>query len=98
MALAELVQTLHFSRKTGLLHIENGGDEGEIYFVDGNVRHARTGGQGGEEAFYRLAGWAEGSFTFETGSRRIDDGISRATMGLLIEAMCRQDELGRVRA
>ncbi len=98
MALAELVQTLHNSQKTGLLGVSNAGDEGEIYFVDGNVRHAGIGGKTGEEAFYQLVTWAEGNFAFETGTRDLEPDIFRATMGLLMEGMRRQDELRKMRA
>ena len=71
--------------------------EGEIYFFEGNVRHARLGDTHGEEAFYRLVTWAEGSFAFEPGSRKLEETIFRATMGLLMEGMRRQDELRKMR-
>ncbi len=98
MAFADLVQTLHNGQKTGLLRVKSGDGEGEIYFVDGNVRHARTGAERGEEAFYRLMTWAEGNFTFETGGRRIEPVIFPATPALLMEGMRRQDERKRKRA
>ncbi len=86
------------SQKTGLLGVSNADDEGEIYFVDGNVRHASIGGKTGEEAFYQLVTWAEGSFAFEAGPSECEPDIFRATMGLLMEGMRRQDELRRMRA
>jgi two-component system chemotaxis response regulator CheY len=93
IAIPDLVQTLHNGRKTGLLRIESNGDAGEVHFVDGNVTHACVGTLDGEEAFYRLLSWSEGSFAFETGPRQAEHGILRATIGLLIEGMRRQDEL-----
>ena len=93
IAIPDLIQTLHNSRKTGLLRIESNGDVGEVHFVDGNVTQACVGPLAGEEAFYRLVSWAKGSFAFETGPRQVEHGILRATMGLLIEGMRRQDEL-----
>ncbi len=98
VALAEIVQTLHTSRKTGTLRVESGGYDGEIYFADGDVRHARMGALIGERAFYRLVTWAEGSFTFEVGDRAAQFGIFRPTMSLLMEGMYRKDELKRMRA
>ncbi|MHC4200322.1 MAG: response regulator [Planctomycetota bacterium] len=98
MALAELVQTLHTSQKTGLLRVKSVDEEGDIHIVDGNVRHARRGDTSGEEAFYQLLTWAEGSFAFETNSHEIEPTIFRATMGLLMEGMRRQDELRKMRA
>jgi hypothetical protein len=99
MAAVELVQALHHVKKTGFLRLRKGDEEGDIYFVEGEVRHARVvapGGGGektGEEAFYQLIDWADGSFVFEAGSRDIEHVISGATMGLLMEGMRRQDEL-----
>ena len=98
MALAELVQTLHNSQKTGVLRVNSADEEGEIYFADGNVRNARMGDKAGEEAFYQLVAWADGSFTFETGPHEIEPDVFRATMGLLMEGMRRQDELRKMRA
>ncbi|MHC5058567.1 MAG: response regulator [Planctomycetota bacterium] len=98
VALSEIVQTLHTSRKTGTLRVEGGGFEGEIYFADGDVRHARTGALMNERAFYRLVTWTEGTFTFEVGDRAVECGIFRPTMSLLMEGMCRKDEIKRMRA
>ena len=97
MAIAELVQTLHNSRKTGLLRVKSEVEEGEIYFEDGSVRHAKVGSQDGEEAFYRLVTWADGTFTFEAGRRDVEPAVFRSTMGLLMEGMRRQDELRKMR-
>jgi len=51
----------------------------------------------GEEAFYQLVTWAEGRFAFEAGAREVEPSIFRATMGLLMEGMRRQDELSKMR-
>ncbi len=97
MALAELVQTLHSNRKTGLLRVESNGQQGDIYFDGGDVRHAQVGEAAGEEAFYRLVSWTEGSFVFDAGNREIEPDIFRGTTGLLIEGMRRQDEFMKTR-
>jgi two-component system chemotaxis response regulator CheY len=98
MALAELVQTLHNTQKTGLLRVKSDVDEGEIYFDEGAVRHAKVGSQEGEEAFYQLVTWADGSFVFEVGEHDVEAAVFRSTMGLLMEGMRRQDELRKMRA
>jgi two-component system chemotaxis response regulator CheY len=97
MTLAELVQTLHTSQKTGLLSVRSSDDEGSICFECGDVRHARVGETTGEEAFYRLVTWADGSFTFDPADSGIEPTIFRSTMGLLMEGMRRQDELRKMR-
>ncbi len=98
MTLAELVQTLHNSKKTGTLRVKSADAEGDIHFMDGNVSGARTDSVTGEEAFYRLVTWADGSFSFTPGSPQAEPDIFRATMGLLMEGMRRQDELRQMRA
>ncbi len=98
VALTEIVQTLHTSRKTGMLRVEGGGYEGEIYFAEGDVKHARMGALMDERAFYRLVTWTDGSFAFEVGDRAVEHNIFRPTMSLLMEGMCRKDELKRMRA
>ncbi len=97
MALAELIQTLQNSQKTGVLRMKSVDDEGEVHFAEGNVRHAQLGSIGGEEAFYQLLTWAEGSFAFERGPVKVEFTIFKATMGLLMEGMRRQDELRSMR-
>ena len=97
MAIAELVQTLHGLRKTGVLRIRNSDEEGEIHIVHGDVKQARLGDVEGEEAFYHLVAWSEGTFVFESGQPEISPSLFRATMSLLMEGMRRQDELRRMR-
>jgi two-component system chemotaxis response regulator CheY len=97
MTLAELVQSLNQSQKTGTLRVANGADRGVITFSDGNVRSASLGGTNGEEAFYQLITWAEGGFEFEAGDVEAEPTIFRATMSLLMEGMRRQDEMRRMR-
>ncbi len=98
MTLAELVQTLPNSGKTGCLRVKSGEDEGEIYFSLGSVWQARLGEKEGEEAFYRLVTWAEGTFSFEAGEMDgAEPEIFRETMGLLMEGMRRQDGLWKMR-
>ncbi len=97
MAVAELVQTLYSSQKTGTLMLTNSDEQGRIYFQEGKVRHALVGKQKGEEAFYRLVTWSEGTFSFKAGSEQIEQDVFRATMNLLMEGMRRQDELRKMR-
>jgi hypothetical protein len=98
MGVVEIVQALHHGKKTGLLQLRKGDEEGDVYFVEGQVRHARVADPGGgseksgEEALYQIMDWADGSFVFEAGSRDIKHVISGATMGLLMEGMRRRDE------
>jgi two-component system chemotaxis response regulator CheY len=93
--LAELVQTLHGSRKTGRLGLQGDGASGSIYFDEGQVTHAEVDGEEGEDGFYRMLSWEDGSFYFDTDARSPEKLIFRSTMSLLMEGMRRQDESGR---
>jgi two-component system chemotaxis response regulator CheY len=98
MTIAELVQSLHHSQKSGVLTVTSGSESGTVTFEGGNVRNAKVGDTEGEEAFYQLVSWADGCFEFEAGASDAHPSIFKATMSLLMEGMRRQDELRRMRA
>jgi prepilin-type processing-associated H-X9-DG protein len=90
---SEVVQTVHRTMKTGALHItRHDGTEGNIFFVDGEVRHAKTEDGAGEDAFYALQGWREGDFVFQPQQTAAEASIYRPVMALLVEGMRRLDE------
>lgn len=97
MAVAELVQTLYSNQKTGTLTLTNSDENGRIYFAEGKVRHALLGPKKGEEAFYQLVSWSDGTFRFQAEDAQIEQDVFRATMSLLMEGMRRQDELRKMR-
>ncbi len=90
---SEVVQTVHRTMKTGILHISRqDGSEGNVFFVDGEVRHAKTEDGAGEDAFYALQGWHEGEFVFQPHQTADEASIYRPVMALLVEGMRRLDE------
>ncbi len=90
--LPELVQTLRSAGKTGLLRLTGGPETGDLYFESGELRHAAAGTSVGEEAFYRLMGWAEGKFVFDPKARQDKVSIHRPTMAILVDGMRKLDE------
>jgi len=95
MPMADLVQVLHICRKTGMLRLMQGAQSADLYFEDGEVRHARVADQTGEEAFYRMATWTEAGFAFESGQRSEAVTVKQSTMTLLMEGLRRVDESRR---
>jgi predicted regulator of Ras-like GTPase activity (Roadblock/LC7/MglB family) len=92
MAVADLIQHNCQDRKTAQLSIQNGSRQAVLFFKDGNIVHATSGDQNGEEVVYRVLGWEEGTFNLETGIEPPEFTINRNWSGLLMEGARRLDE------
>src|SRR5258706_16197983 len=67
--LADVIQVVQLTHKTGLLTIERGEidstlEEGEITFVNGQITDAHSDEHSGIAAVNRLRTWGTGRFTF----------------------------------
>lgn len=96
MGVVDLLQTFEVSRKAGIVHIHNNGQDAHIYFRDGKVIDGVLGKLAGEEAVYRVLLWNEGNFEVEFCKVEVPDVIGSSTQGLLMEGMRRMDEWGRL--
>ncbi|HRI66309.1 MAG TPA: response regulator [Polyangium sp.] len=96
MGVVDLLQTFEVSRKAGIVHIHNNGQDAHIYFRDGKVIDAVMGRLAGEEAVYRVLLWSEGNFEVEFCKVDVPEVIGSSTQGLLMEGMRRMDEWGRL--
>lgn len=89
---ADFLQSLSTAEKDVEVRLERDKEKGTIFVQKGEVIHATTGSLSGEEAFYALMPWSEGTFEivscFEFPSRTIHSPL----MSLLIEAFRRFDE------
>ena len=93
LGVSEVIQTVHRGMKTGRLRISRrDGGEGDVFFVDGGVCHARTPDRTGEAAFNEILAWREGAFLFEPEHRTEQTSIFRPAMGLLVEGLRRLDD------
>ena len=95
--LADFVQTLCQSRRTGTLVIHYRTKQALIVFLNGAVVSAVSGKHQGEEAFYRVLTWQDGEFCFEPSEPfevkpDRDGAIKIDTMRLMMEGMRRVDE------
>jgi hypothetical protein len=91
-SLADVVQFLSASKKTGRLGLESGKTSGAIYFESGAVVHCEAGGSEGEDAFFALVLWTDGRFEFTPGARSSRKSVRGHNAALLLEGARRSDE------
>jgi hypothetical protein len=90
--LADVIQLISVSGKTGLFHLKRGDTAGLLYLKDGNIVHAEVGDIKGEDAVYELAIWDDGEFYFEPDIEPKVRSINKSNTNLLMEAARRMDE------
>ncbi|MFH1809128.1 MAG: DUF4388 domain-containing protein [Pseudomonadota bacterium] len=96
MGVVDLLQTIEIGRKTGILHLENPPQSGEVFFRNGKVVDAEVGRLRGDKAVYRFLVWNDGVFSLDFVAHERNDNIELSTQGLLMEGMRRVDEWGRM--
>jgi len=90
--LTDLIQMNCLGRMTTALYIEHEGTQGEIYFDEGNIVHAKYDNVEGEEAFYEILSWEGGNFTVEREKAPPKETIIKGWQSVLLEGMKRLDE------
>ena len=88
----DLIQMCCLSMATISIRIAKDNQQGIIYIRDGEVVHAVCAEATGEEAFYRILGWASGRFETVDERHEGDDSIDKSHEFLLMEAARRSDE------
>jgi CheY-like chemotaxis protein len=95
MNVIDLVQSLDMGRKSCLLAMTNGDDRCEIYFSQGQARHAVYGPITGDEAVFKVLRWTEGNFQIDFNGQSPEETTTLNTQGLLIEGLRLLDEAQR---
>jgi len=90
----DLIQMCCLSMATIAIRVAKDSQQGIIYIRDGEVVHAVCGTTTGEEAFYRILGWASGRFETVDDRYDGDHSIAKSHEFLLMEAARRSDEEG----
>jgi cell wall-associated NlpC family hydrolase len=90
--LPDIIQLVGVSGKTGVFHLVDGDQEGQIYLRNGQIIHAELAELWGEEAVYALAIWRQGEFRFDAETAPPRETIQRSNTSLLMEAARRLDE------
>ncbi|PID57389.1 hypothetical protein CSB45_07650 [candidate division KSB3 bacterium] len=98
MQMAELLQTLAMSQKSGGLKLVNSSQKiGKIFFEHGNIVQASLDRHNGEEAVYRILMWDEGFFRFDSSDSSHDPPIEKNMNSLLMEGFDQREECQKYR-
>jgi len=92
MSLASIFQINCTELNQARLQVRYGGQEGSVYFADGNIVHAELGSQVAEEAIYEMLSWEDGDFELEMNVPAPQHTVTAGWSGLLLEGMRRLDE------
>jgi hypothetical protein len=95
MNVIDLMQSLEMGRKSCQLSLSNEGDECEVFFVDGQVKHATYGKLVGDEAVFKVLRWTGGNFQLDFEGKTDKETTQLNTQGLLMEGLRLLDESAR---
>ena len=95
MNVIDLMQSLEMGRKSCQLSLSNEGDKCEVFFVDGQVKHATYGALVGDEAVFKVLRWTGGSFQLDFEGKTDKETTQLNTQGLLMEGLRLLDESSR---
>ena len=92
MSLPDIIQILGAGRKTGLVTIANKDETAEIYLEEGRIVNAKVHDLKGEDAFYKILYWNEGTFRVNPKVEIAERLISMSNDSLMLEGYRRMDE------
>src|SRR5258705_890187 len=95
MNVIDLVQSLEMGRKSCQLSLSNEGDKCEVFFVEGQVKHATYGSLVGDEAVFKVLRWTGGNFELNFEGKTDQETTKLNTQGLLMEGLRLLDESQR---
>src|SRR5499427_4654703 len=92
MNVIDLMQSLEMGRKSCQLSLSNEGDKCEVFFVEGQVKHATYGSLVGDEAVFKVLRWTGGNFELDFEGKTDKETTQLNTQGLLMEGLRLLDE------
>lgn len=95
MNVIDLMQSLEMGRKSCQLKLNNHGDKCEVFFVEGQVKHATYGSLTGDEAVFKVLRWTGGNFELNFEGKTDQETTKLNTQGLLMEGLRLLDESQR---
>jgi CheY-like chemotaxis protein len=95
MNVIDLMQSLEMGRKSCQLTLTKDGDKCEVFFVEGQVKHATYGSLVGDEAVFKVLRWTGGSFELDFEGKTAKETTQLNTQGLLMEGLRLLDESAR---
>jgi len=95
MNVIDLMQSLEMGRKSCQLSLANEGEKCEVFFVEGQVKHATYGTLVGDEAVFKVLRWTGGNFQLDFEGKTDKETTQLNTQGLLMEGLRLLDESQR---
>ena len=95
MNVIDLMQSLEMGRKSCQLSLSHEGEKCEVFFVEGQVKHATYGSLVGDEAVFKVLRWTGGNFQLNFEGKTDQETTQLNTQGLLMEGLRLLDESTR---
>jgi CheY-like chemotaxis protein len=95
MNVIDLMQSLEMGRKSCQLSLSNEGEKCEVFFVEGQVKHATYGSLVGDQAVFKVLRWTGGNFQLDFEGKTDKETTQLNTQGLLMEGLRLLDESQR---
>jgi CheY-like chemotaxis protein len=95
MNVIDLMQSLEMGRKSCQLSLSNAGEKCEVFFVEGQVKHATYGTLVGDAAVFKVLRWTGGNFELNFEGKSEKETTQLNTQGLLMEGLRLLDEAQR---
>jgi CheY-like chemotaxis protein len=95
MNVIDLMQSLEMGRKSCQLSLSNDGEKCEVFFVEGQVKHATYGSLAGDAAVFKVLRWTGGNFQLDFEGKTDKETTQLNTQGLLMEGLRLLDESSR---
>jgi CheY-like chemotaxis protein len=95
MNVIDLMQSLEMGRKSCQLMLNNAGEKCEVFFAEGQVKHATYGALTGDEAVFKVLRWTGGNFELNFEGKTDKETTKLNTQGLLMEGLRLLDESQR---
>jgi CheY-like chemotaxis protein len=95
MNVIDLMQSLEMGRKSCRLTLNKDSDKCEVFFAEGQVKHATYGDLVGDEAVFKVLRWTGGSFELDFEGKTDKETTQLNTQGLLMEGLRLLDESAR---
>ncbi|MGA7217241.1 MAG: response regulator [Candidatus Sulfotelmatobacter sp.] len=95
MNVIDLMQSLEMGRKSCQLKLNNLGEKCEVFFAEGQVKHATYGSLVGDEAVFKVLRWTGGNFELNFEGKTDQETTKLNTQGLLMEGLRLLDESQR---
>jgi CheY-like chemotaxis protein len=95
MNVIDLMQSLEMGRKSCQLRLTNEGEKCEVFFAEGQVKHATYGALVGDAAVFKVLRWTGGNFQLDFEGKTDKETTQLNTQGLLMEGLRLLDESQR---